>query len=70
MPSLWTDNDTGEHPWLAAPPHPGPAGPPPPAAPTRQDDDVPRAARFARPVVLAAAGTTAGLAGAAIELLR
>ncbi len=70
MPSLWTDNDTGGHPWLAAPPHPGAAGPPP--SPAHADHDGPTAAwqRFARPAVMTAACVAAVLAGTAIELLR
>lgn len=71
MPSLWTDNDTGGHPWLAAPPHSGAAGPSPPPPPLAGQDNTPPAwYRFARPAVMAAACIAAVLAGAAIELLR
>ena len=71
MPSLWTDNDTGGHPWLAAPPQPGAAGPPPPPpAHAEHDDPMPAWQRFARPALMAAACVAAVLAGAAIELLR
>ena len=73
MPSLWTDNDTGGHPWLAASPHAGAAVPPPPTpAPGRgeHDDSPPAWQRFARPALIGAACIAAVLAGAAIGLLR
>ena len=72
MPSLWTDNDTGGHPWLAAPPHPGAAARRRLRRARRGDHDDPTPAwqRFARPAVMAAACIAAVLAGAAIELLR
>ena len=72
MPSLWTDNDTGAHPWLAAPPHAGAAGPPPPghSAHAAPIDRPPAWQRVARPAVMAATCVAAVLAGAAIELLR
>lgn len=67
MPSLWTDDDRGTHPWIA----------------TRSRDTIiasdaaanttPEAGgarRFARPAVLAAACAAAAIAGALIEVLR
>jgi hypothetical protein len=72
MPSLWTDNDTGGHPWLAAPaPRPGAASPPPLPPAHAEPDGTPTAwQRLARPAVVAAACIAAVLAGAEIELLR
>ena len=70
MPSLWTDNDPGGHPWLAAAPHAGTAGPPAPPPGHAAQDGPPPAWRFARPAVMAAACIAAVTAGAAIELLR
>jgi hypothetical protein len=65
MPSLWTDDDHGAHPWIAGRPHGGaPARPP---AATAAEPATPR---FARPAVMAAACAAAALAGALVEVLR
>lgn len=60
MPSLWTDDDSGAHPWLA--------GCALPASPTTSAPDEPASAprRFARPALLAVAATTAAALAAAL----
>ena len=68
MPTLWTDEDHGAHPWIAASPH-GAVAPPAPA-PAAHDDRPAATGRRARPALLAAACATAAIAGALIELLR
>ncbi len=69
MPSLWTDEDHGTHPWIAASPH-GAVTPPAPA-PAAHDDRPAATGGWARPALLAAAaGAAAAIAGALIELLR
>ncbi len=68
MPSLWTDDDDGAHPWIAASPR-GAAAPPPPA-PAAREDLAPARGRWARPALLAAACAAAAITGALTELLR
>jgi len=62
MTSLWTDDDHGAHPWVAARQLPAPA---------RGDDDEPPAPRQPlKAVAIAVACAVAALAGAVFEVLR
>jgi len=66
MPSLWTDDDRGAHPWVAARPHA--AAPPAPASALGDDEPVERPLHRAR--ALAVACAAAAVAGALFEVLR